>query len=300
MADRTEQARRWYAEELRFTAHVRSPAVIESFATVPRERFVGPGPWRIRSVSWRFGPDEDYWTTEDDEPSHVYHDVLIALDETRGINNGQPSLWAGVFDQLGIKAGERVLHLGCGTGYYTAIAAELIGADGKITAIEIDPELAARARVALALWPQASIVNADGSTISVGPTDVIIVSAGATHPLPAWLDALNQGGRLLLPMTDAKQWGAILLVTRLSADAYAARFLRPAGFIEFSGARDPAISRHLVAALSRDRGISVKSLRRAPDEPDETCWLAGEGWWLSTAAAEGGDQQETGAPLARP
>jgi protein-L-isoaspartate(D-aspartate) O-methyltransferase len=36
----------------------------------------------------------DYWTTVNANPRHVYHDVLIALDETRGINNGQPSLWA--------------------------------------------------------------------------------------------------------------------------------------------------------------------------------------------------------------
>ena len=44
-----EQARKWYAAELRFTARVRSFAVVNSFATVPREQFVGPGPWRIKS-----------------------------------------------------------------------------------------------------------------------------------------------------------------------------------------------------------------------------------------------------------
>jgi protein-L-isoaspartate(D-aspartate) O-methyltransferase len=36
-------ARRWFAEELRHTAHVRSPSVVEAFATVPRERFAGRG-----------------------------------------------------------------------------------------------------------------------------------------------------------------------------------------------------------------------------------------------------------------
>ena len=69
----------------------------------------------------------EYWTTEDADPRHVYHDVLIALDEARGINNGQPSLWALLFDELDIAANDAVLHLGCGTGYYTAIAAELAG-----------------------------------------------------------------------------------------------------------------------------------------------------------------------------
>ena len=72
-----ERARRWYAEELRFTAKVSSPAVIDAFATVPRERFVGPGPWRIKSPMSL----AEYWTTGDADPRHVYHDVLIALDE---------------------------------------------------------------------------------------------------------------------------------------------------------------------------------------------------------------------------
>jgi protein-L-isoaspartate(D-aspartate) O-methyltransferase len=76
-----------------------------------------------------------YWTTDDDNPSHVYHDVLIALDESRGINNGQPSLWAYLFDQLELAPGERVIHLGCGTGYYTAIIAELVSKAGKVTAV---------------------------------------------------------------------------------------------------------------------------------------------------------------------
>jgi protein-L-isoaspartate(D-aspartate) O-methyltransferase len=176
-----------------------------------------------------------------------------------------------------------VLHLGCGTGYYSAIAAELSGIRGKVAAIEIDAPLAVRARAALGPWPQASVLNVDGSSASLDPADIILASAGATHPLPTWLDALNPHGRLLLPMTTERQCGGMLLVTRETADAYAARFLCPAGFISFSGARDPEIARRLEAAFGRDRGIPVKSLRRSPAEPDETCWLAGEGWWLSTA-----------------
>jgi protein-L-isoaspartate(D-aspartate) O-methyltransferase len=121
-----DQARQSYAAELRFTARVRSPAVVNAFAMVPREQFVGPGPWRIKSPM-DLG---EYWTTDDDNPSHVYHDVLIALDESRGINNGQPSLWAYLFDHLELVPGEQALHLGCGTGYYTAIIAELVGRAG--------------------------------------------------------------------------------------------------------------------------------------------------------------------------
>jgi protein-L-isoaspartate(D-aspartate) O-methyltransferase len=113
MSEQLEAARRCYAEELRFTAGLRSPAVVAAFATVPRERFVGAGPWRVRSPMGL----ADYWTTENADPRTIYHDVLVALDASRGINNGQPSLWAFLIDQLDIGAGENVLHLGCGTGY---------------------------------------------------------------------------------------------------------------------------------------------------------------------------------------
>src|SRR5262245_10639438 len=67
-------ARQRYAEGLRFAANIRSRAVIGAFATVPRERFVGAGPWRIKSLMRL----DEYWTTEDADPRHVYHDVLIA------------------------------------------------------------------------------------------------------------------------------------------------------------------------------------------------------------------------------
>lgn len=291
----TAEARAWYAEELCFTARVSSAAVIEAFATVPRERFVGPGPWRIRSP---MNMDE-YWSTKNADLRHVYHDVLIALDEVRGINNGQPSLWARLFDHLDIKAGEEVLHLGCGTGYYSAIAAELVGRTGQVRAVEIDAMLANRARVALAPWPQVEVIHADGANTPFDVADVIIASAGVTHPLLSWLDALKPGGRLLLPMTTAGVLadgelstarialsagggpGAMLMVVRQAASEFGARFLCRTGFVHFQGARDQAADDRLAAALVTDWGGSVKSLRRDHHLKDETCWLHGDGWCLS-------------------
>jgi protein-L-isoaspartate(D-aspartate) O-methyltransferase len=76
MSEQLEAARRFYAEELRFAARLRSPALVAAFATVPRERFVGAGPWRIRSPKGI----ADYWTTEDADPRTIYHDVLVALE----------------------------------------------------------------------------------------------------------------------------------------------------------------------------------------------------------------------------
>jgi protein-L-isoaspartate(D-aspartate) O-methyltransferase len=91
----------------------------------------------------------EFWTTGNDDVQNIYHDVLIALEEKLHINNGQPSLYAHLFDKLAIAPGESVLHRGCGRGYYTALMAAIIGPGGTIAAFEIQPLLAERAQVAL-------------------------------------------------------------------------------------------------------------------------------------------------------
>ena len=282
MTDTIEAARRFYAEELRFLTHMSSPALFTAFARVPRERFVGPGPWRTLGL-------KRYWTTGNTDPRHVYHNALISLDEVKGINNGQPSLWALCFDQLGVRTGDHVLHLGCGTGYYTAILAELVGPEGRIVAIDIDEGMANRAREALGPWPQVSVVHGDGSSGPFQPADVIVVSAGATHPLQSWLAAIKPGGRLLFPLTPDKGSGAMAYVTRKSEDKFDAQLMYGALFISFSGARDAEVSRRLAEALHRDKGVGVKSLRCDAHEKDKTCWLHGDGWCFSTREPVQGD-----------
>jgi protein-L-isoaspartate(D-aspartate) O-methyltransferase len=279
-----EEARQRYAEELRFTAKVGSRAVVEAFATAPRERFLGPGPWRVLSPMAM----AEYWTTEDADPRHLYHDVLIAIDEERRVNNGQPSLWARMYDQLELSRGGHVVHIGAGTGYYSAILAEIVGRAGRVTAIEVDPTLAARATENLATaWPQATVVTADGFRFQPDqPAGAIVVNAGVTHFSSVWLDALAaENGRLLVPLTNAERWGCFLMITRQTGDRYAARLAGRVGMIPCVGGRDPAAEERLTAALARGDFTAIRSLRRAPEEPDHTCRLAGEGWWLSTAPA---------------
>jgi protein-L-isoaspartate(D-aspartate) O-methyltransferase len=270
-----EAARQLYAEQLQAQTHMSSRALFKAFATVPRERFVGPGPWRVLGSG-------EFWMTEDADPRHVYRNVLIALDEAKGINNGQPSMWARFFDQLDVQPNHRVLHLGCGTGYYTAILAELVGADGRILAVEIDQGIAEKARTALSLWPRVTVIHADGSNGPFAPADVIVVSAGVTHPPASWLSALKPGGRLLFPLTPDHEAGAMAYLTRRSTDNFAARLSFGVQFIPFSGARDHRVSGQLAEALHRDEGASVRSLRCDPHEKVNTCWLHGDGWCFST------------------
>src|SRR5438270_10973455 len=116
-----EDCRRFYAEDIRIAAGLNSGPLIEAFARVPREQFIGPPPWQIASPDMIAG-ETGYITTEN--PQDLYHNVLIALDPRRHLNNGQPSALAHWINALDLKEGDRVFHLGCGVGYYTAILAE--------------------------------------------------------------------------------------------------------------------------------------------------------------------------------
>jgi protein-L-isoaspartate(D-aspartate) O-methyltransferase len=277
-ADPIESARHFYAEELCRINHISSPSILAAFSTVPRELFVGPGPWMIQTSGTQ-------WFTESDDPRNVYQDALIVLDAAKCLNNGQPSLWAFHLSLLGVRPGDHILHLGCGTGYYSAILAELTGPEGKVVAVEIDEALAARARIALEPWPQVIVFQADGAQGPFDPADVIVVSAGATHPLAAWLAALKPNGKLLFPLTSTRGPGTMAYLTRKSADLFSAMLCGSVFFVDFAGARDSAISDELARALKRDHGASVRSLRCDAHEKVDSCWLHDNGWCFSRRAA---------------
>ena len=273
-------ARQWYADELRYIAHIRSSRIVQAFSTVPREHFLGSGPWQIVSPD----PYQDYWTTEDADPKHLYHNVLVAIDAARHLNNGQPSLWAHLFQTLAINEGERVLHIGCGTGYYTALLAEIVGQAGQVTAIEYDQAIAQRAHENLADRAQIEVIYGDGCLYHADNIDVIIVNAGVTHPQSRWLDALTSSGRLLIPLTNDQGGGGYLKVQRM-AEGYKARFVSPVGIFQCASGRDSALADQLKEAFAagyRHAQTTVNSLRRDAHEPDGTCWLHGEDFCLSS------------------
>ncbi len=273
-----DEVRRWFAEDLRTTCHLHDERVVEAFAAVPRERFVGPGPWRIRHFT------DGYWTTPDDDPRRLYHNVLVALDEARSLNTGEPGLWARHFDRMAIANGSRVLQIGAGAGYFTALLAELAGPTGRVDGIEIDDALAGAARRNLQAWPNAHVHAADASQPIDGQWDVIIAFAGATAPLGWWLDALADGGRLLLPMTavNLSERGGFMLRLERRRNGLTARSAGWVGFYPCAGARNETDEAALGRALADKVGqAAVRSLRRDPHDADESCWLHGEGWCLS-------------------
>src|SRR5262245_8963767 len=141
------QRRRFFAEDLETRCRLRSRALVDAFATVPRERFLRAGPWTVVAApDLRGGPGGTTRLTPDADPAHVYQDIVVVIDPGRQLVNGQPGSLAPLIDALDLTPGSRVLHVGCGLGYYTAVMAECIGAGGRVVAIEVDEALAEEAR----------------------------------------------------------------------------------------------------------------------------------------------------------
>ena len=267
--------RRWYAEELRWFAKLRSKRLVEALATVPREAFLGRGPWHILG----FGAfDRGYEKTSD--PGHLSHNVLVAIDAGRNLNNGQPSFLASLIDQLDIKPGETVCHVGCGTGYYSAIMAEMVGKSGRVVAVEVDQALARRSRQNLRRYRQVEVVAADGFAHDPGKVDAILVNAGVTHLSQLWLENLNRGGRLVAPLTLENQGGRILKATH-GTPHWQARFIGQIGIYPCVGARSAPAEARLRKAFAGGEAEAVRSLRRDKHARGRDCWLHGQGYCLS-------------------
>lgn len=122
--------RRFYAEEVCACAGVEDPALIDAFARVPREQFLGPGPWSVVVLD-ALPANNPYRVTADADPARLYHNMLVAIDPVRQLNNGHPSSLALWISLLRLKPGEHGVHVGCGVGYYTAVMAELVGPTGR-------------------------------------------------------------------------------------------------------------------------------------------------------------------------
>src|SRR5580693_29855 len=131
--ERLEAHRSFFARWITASAGVpdQPGRLAAAFAATPRERFLGDGPWRVPTPT-------GYLETPSDDPAFVYQDLAIALRAPgarhRGqpIHNGQPTLHAVCLAAVEPRQGETALHVGAGTGYYTAVLARLLGATGTV------------------------------------------------------------------------------------------------------------------------------------------------------------------------
>ena len=277
-----ESAGEYYAELVCSRVGVTDAAIRAAYAAVPRERFLGPGPWLVASGIGR------YIRTPSADPAFIYGDVVVGLIPERMLNNGEPSFHANCLRAAAIRPGETVVHVGAGVGYYSAIMAELAGPVGHVHAIEIDPDLAARAAAALEAWPQAEAHARSGLEPPFPEVDVIYVNAGVTGLAKPWLDAIRPGGRMIVPLTTGWK-GAVFLFMARTPRMFEARVVSPTAIIPCVGGQDEEMGKRLARAFEGQAAQPFNPFALPPVKslwvgtpPDSSCWLEGDGWWLST------------------
>ena len=164
-------------------------AVSAAFESVPREGFL---PRRARRRAGYDGP----------------------LDIGHGQTNSQPRTVADMLRLLDVRPGHRVLDVGSGSGWTTALLAHLVGPEGRVLGVERvhDLALTGSANVAATRQPWATIHLALPGVLGLpeqAPFDRILVSAGADELPEPLVDQLGDGGRMVVPVR-----GRMLLVDR--------------------------------------------------------------------------------------
>jgi protein-L-isoaspartate(D-aspartate) O-methyltransferase len=160
---------------------IEDPRVLDALSRVPRHRFVP------EAVAQR-----------------AYEDCALPIGYGQTIS--QPSLQALYLETLEIGRGDRVLEVGAGSGYQTALLAEL---SSNVYAVERIPELTQRAREILDElgYGNVALVTKDGTTgwAKYAPYDSILVGAAAPGVPDALVEQLKPEGRLLIPIGDRHQ-----------------------------------------------------------------------------------------------
>lgn len=188
MHDRAREREVMVAEQLAARG-VQSRRVLDAMQAVPRHRFV---------------PPESAAVAYEDRP------LSIGLDQTIS----QPYMVACMTELLDLAPTDRVLEIGTGSGYQTAVLAELCA---EVITIERHPALHERAREILGELGYANIelIRADGTVghAACAPYDAILVTAGSPRIPPLLLEQLAEGGRLICPVGNRQQQ-RLMKVTR--------------------------------------------------------------------------------------
>jgi protein-L-isoaspartate(D-aspartate) O-methyltransferase len=199
---------------------IRDSRVLAAFARVPRTFFV---------------PEESQAEAEADRP----------LDIGCGQTISQPYVVAAMAEALELIGRERVLEVGTGSGYATAILAEMMPVSAEIRSIEIIPELAERARRVLGELGYANVQVrvADGALgwPEAAPFDAILVSAAPREVPPALLEQLAPGGRLVLPVGPSPEQQELQQWRRLPSGGLEKRGLMQVRFVPLIGSSQRSV-----------------------------------------------------------
>lgn len=269
-----EQVRGHYARQMAAASRSSDPRIERAFDLVPREAFLPPGPWNVIVAGAAV-------RTPTANPAFLYQNALIAIDEARGINNGEPFLHAAWIGAVAPLPGESVVHIGAGGGYYTAVLAVLVLPGGQVTGVEIEEDLAEQARANLEPFENVTVIAADAVTATLPPADIVYVNAGVVAPPVGWFKALKPGGRIIFPWRPTRDIGLAVLATRTDR-GFAARTLGGAWFIPCASASDEGITirKPEKTAARHIRSIVLASKR----EPDDSAIAVYPDLWFSGKA----------------
>lgn len=183
--DQYRRLRHRLVEHLLATGATRSAAVARAMREVPRHRFL---------------PDDIAGT------DGYADEVSVLATDAAGFPTStisQPSIVARMLDQLDVSPGDRILEIGTASGYNAALLSELTGPGGVVVSVEVDAELAERARSALrSVGIAAGVRVADGwcGAADKAPFDRVISTVGVWDLSPAWYEQLRPGGMLVTPL----------------------------------------------------------------------------------------------------
>lgn len=273
--------RKAFAKQITMKAGVKDPRFVLALSTSRREAFLGPGPWQLMR------PPHGYKSTPDADPLYLYQDSLVGIIPEKTLINGEPSFLVYLLSLGKPQPGEHAVHIGAGVGYYISLLCTLVKPGGKVTAIEYESELAARAEQNLSEFGNATVIAGDGATAEFDEADIIYVNAGCVGPVDAWLDRLKDGGRLILPLTAKVMndglpitYGAIFVIER-SGDQFFAEKVSSTAIYPFIGQRDEDANQALAAAFQNGGFERITRLYRHTDIDDDQVWLKGDNWTLA-------------------
>ena len=158
---------------------IKTKEVEKAFFDIPRELFV-PG----------------------DVKNSAYIDTPLIIGEGQTIS--APHMVAIMCEALGIKKGQKILEIGSGSGYHSAIVSKLVGKHGHVYSIEIIPSLAKNAKknIKQARITNITVETGDGSNglSDYAPYDRIYVTCAAPEIPPLLIEQLKDDGKLLIPV----------------------------------------------------------------------------------------------------
>lgn len=163
----------------------KTPEIIDAFKYIDRADFVPP-----------------------ESKEEAYINAPLSIGEGQTIS--QPLTVAFMIELLQPKAGDKIFEIGLGSGWQTAILAEIVGKSGKIFAVERIPELFrfGRKNIAKYNFIKKGIVKTIGGDATLGlkrhaPFDKIIAAASAEKIPKEWFEELKIGGRLVAPVKES-------------------------------------------------------------------------------------------------